>query len=108
MPKRAAKNDNRHRHFIREWRKHRGYTQGQLAEMVGTSTGNISRIETFAQPYTQDLLEALADALMTDAASLIIRNPLEADAIWTIWDQASPGQRDQIRAIAQALLKTGT
>lgn len=76
--------------------------------MVGTSTGNISRIETGQQPYTQDLLEAIAEALMTDAASLIMRNPLEPEAIWSIWDQASAGQKRQIVEIAKALLKTGT
>lgn len=108
MPKRVAINADRQRHFIKQWRKHRGYTQGKLAEMVGTSTGNISRVETFQQPYTQDLLEAVADALMTDAASLIMRDPTAPDAIWSVWEQASPGQRAQIVEVAKALLKTGT
>jgi transcriptional regulator with XRE-family HTH domain len=91
MSHRTAYNRERNHHFIKQWRKHRGYTQGQLAEMIGTSVPNLSRIETFQQPYTQDFLEAAADALMTDPASLIIRNPLESEAIWSIWDQASPG-----------------
>ena len=108
MPKRAALNSARQRHFIKQWRKHRGYTQGQLAEMVGTSTGNVSRIETFQQPYTQDILEAFAEALMTDAASLIMRDPTQPDAIWSVWEQATPGQRAQIVEVAKALLKTGT
>lgn len=93
---------------MKEWRKHRGYTQGQLAEMIGTSVPNLSRIETGQQPYTQDFLEAAADALRTDAASLIMRNPLEPEALWSIWDSASPGQRVQILEVAKALLKTGT
>ncbi len=108
MPKRVTPADPRRRHFIRSWRKHRGYTQGQLAEMVGTSVGNLSRIETFQQPYTEDLLDLLADALMTDKASLIMRDPSQPEAIWSIWEQASPGQRAQIIEVAKALMKTGT
>lgn len=105
MPPRSAFNPNRQRHFIREWRKYRGYTQSKLAEIVGTSVGNISRIETGQQPYTQDLLEAAAEALMTDAASLIMRDPTQPDAIWTIWETAQPNQRQQIIDVAKALLK---
>jgi len=45
---------------------------------------------------------------MTDAASLIMRDPSQAEGIWTIWDQAKPGQREQIIEVAKALLKTGT
>jgi hypothetical protein len=33
-------------HFIREWRKHRGLTQVQLAERVGMYQGNLSKIES--------------------------------------------------------------
>ncbi|WP_395674725.1 XRE family transcriptional regulator [Inquilinus sp.] len=61
VPNRSAA--ERERHFIREWRKFRGLTQGQLAEMVGTSIANISRIESGQQGYTQDMLEAIARAL---------------------------------------------
>ena len=76
--------------------------------MIGTSVPNLSRIETSQQPYTQDFLEAAADALSTDAASLIMRDPTAPDAIWSIWDQATPGQKIQIFEVAKALLKTGT
>ena len=108
MSHRTAFKRTRARHFIREWRKHRGYTQGQLAEMIGTSVPNISRIETGQQPYTQNMLEALAEALMTEPASLIMRDPTQPEAIWSVWDQASAGQRVQIVEIAKALLKTGS
>jgi hypothetical protein len=108
MSHRTAFNRDRRHHFIKQWRKYRGYTQGQLAEMIGTSVPNLSRIETFQQPYTQDFLEAAADALSTDAASLIMRDPLQSDAIWSLWDHATPGQRTQIVEIAKALMKTGT
>lgn len=108
MSHRTAYNRERNHHFIKQWRKYRGYTQTKLAEIIGTSVPNLSRIETFQQPYTQDFLEACADALMTDPASLIMRDPTKQDAMWTIWDQAKPGQRLQIIEIAKALLKTGS
>ena len=98
----------RRRTFIREWREHRGLTQEQLADRLETSVASISRIETGTQPYTQDTLEALAEALMTDPASLIMRNPGDPDAIWSLWDKAKSGERKMIVDIARTVTKTGT
>jgi transcriptional regulator with XRE-family HTH domain len=107
MPVRYRGKSARGRHFIKEWREYRMLTQEALAERLNMSAANLSRVETGRQPYTQDLLEALADALRTDPASLLMRNPNDPEAIWTIWDQAKPGQRRQIVEIAKTLLKTG-
>lgn len=111
MPRNSTGNlhkNKRGRHFIREWRKHRGLTQEPLAERIGITKAQLSRIENGKQGYNQGTLEALANALQTDAASLIMRDPLSPEAIWTIWDQAKPAQRRQIEEVAKALLKTGT
>ena len=58
------------------------------------------------------MLELLADALMTDAASLIMRDPGKAEALWSLWDRAQPGERDQIAALAETVIgfraKNGT
>jgi transcriptional regulator with XRE-family HTH domain len=78
----------RRRHFIRAWREFRGLTQAQLARLLNTSRTNISRIENLRKGYTQDFLEACADALRTDPASLILRDP--SDGIWSIWERAKP------------------
>src|SRR3954452_9822188 len=98
----------RRRHFIREWRKHRGLTQEQLADRLETTKANISRIENLKQGYTQDFLEACADALSTEASSLLMRDPTDPEGIWSIWEQAKPGERRQIVEIAKTLLRTGT
>ncbi len=90
MPIRYRGKAARRRHFIKEWRKSRNLTQETLAGRLNMSAANFSRVETGKQPYTQDLLEAVADALGTDAASLLMRNPTDPDEIWTIWDQAKP------------------
>lgn len=95
-------------HFISQWREYRGLTQEQLAERLDTSKATISRIENFIQPYSQDFLEACAIALQTDAASLIMRDPTDSEGLWSIWDQAKPGQRLQIVEVAKTLMKTGT
>lgn len=110
MPKRIAfqKPRSRRRTFFKEWRVHRGLSQEQLADRLETSVASISRIESGSQPYTQDVLEALADALMTDPASLLMRNPADPEAIWSIWDQAKKGERQLIEELARSVVKTGT
>ena len=108
MPKRVAKEAPRTRHFIKAWRKHRGLSQEALASRLEMSAANLSRIETGKQDYTQGLLEAIAEALATEPASLIIRDPTQPEAIWSIWDHATPAQRSQIVELARVILKTGT
>lgn len=105
MSHRIAFNRARQRHFIKAWRKHRGYSQGKLAEIIGTSVPNLSRIETGAQPYTQDFLEACAEALMIDAASLIMRDPEAPELIWSLWEAATPYQQQTITDVAEAIVK---
>lgn len=98
----------RRRLYLREWRKHRGYTLEQLGEMVGMTPGNLSHLERGLIPYNQDFLEAAAEALQTDPASLMMRDPTQPDAIWSVWEKASAGQREQIIEVAKALIRTGT
>jgi transcriptional regulator with XRE-family HTH domain len=106
MPNRVAyqKPAQRRRHFIKHWREYRGLTQDQLADRLGMSKASLSRVENLLQPYTQDLLEGLAEALNTDPASLLMRNPQDPAAIWTIWDQAQPAERAQIEDVARVLI----
>ena len=90
--------------FIRQWRKHRGMTLGEVADIVNISHASISRIETGAQPYSQPILEGIAGALDTDAASLLSRDPSDQEAIWSIWGKARPFERELIVNIATAIL----
>lgn len=98
----------RRRTFIKQWREYRDLTQDALAERLGTSKASISRIETGDQAYTQDFLEACADALRTDPASLLMRDPTDDEAVWSVWEQAKPGERQMIESIVNSVLKTGT
>jgi transcriptional regulator with XRE-family HTH domain len=110
MPKRIAygAKHTRRRTFFRQWREHRGLTQEQLAERLETSVASISRFESGTQPYTQDVLEAMAEALSTDPASLLMRNPEDPEAMWSLWDRAKQGERQLIEELARSVVKTGT
>ena len=101
----------RQRHFIREWRNYRGYDQNKLADMVGMTRENLSKIERQLVAYTQDSLEALAEAMSCEPADLVMRNPLDKSSLWSIHDQlakAPAEKREHAAAIVEALLKTGT
>lgn len=97
------------RHFIREWRKYRGYTLEQLADRVGVTHGALSQLERGLTNYTQPMLEALAGALSCEPADLIMRDP--TSDIWSIYDtlKALPkNDREKVVAIIDVLKKTGT
>lgn len=94
--------------FLREWRAHRHLTQEKLADRAEVTQGMISQLENGQSDYTGELLERLADALSCDPVDLIIRDPTESAGLWSIWEQAKPGQRRQIEEVAKTLLKTGT
>lgn len=49
--------------LIRDARKHRGLTQHQLAELLGTSQSAIHRIEAGNQNLSIDMIGRIADAL---------------------------------------------
>ena len=91
------------RHFIREWRKHRGLTQDHLAERVGIARTYVSKIESGARRYDQPFLEAAAVVLDCTPADLIVRDPRDPEGIWTLWDTLEPAERRQALAVIQAL-----
>lgn len=95
-------------HFLRQWREHREKTLEEVGEAVGISHAQLGRIERRLQKYNQELLEKLADLYQTDPASLIMRDPTNEDAIWSLWDQAKPGQRNEIEKYAEFIVKTRT
>lgn len=94
------------RHFLREWRQHKGLTLEQIAERLHTTHATISRIERGKLPYNQPLLERLAEEYGTEPASLIMRHP--KSETWTVLDNLSPVERKQVVAFIQAIRKTGT
>jgi DNA-binding Xre family transcriptional regulator len=98
----------RRRIWLKEWREYRDLTQEQLAERVGWSVGNVSQLERGLQGYSQEGLEALAEALHCDPGQLLTVDPSKDDAIWSIWERAKPGERQMIIELAKTVVKTGT
>lgn len=92
-------------HFLREWRKHAGKTLEAVAELLHMSHSQLSRIERGKQPYNQELLERLADLYMCEVVDLLIRDPSDPEGMWTLWERAKPVEKQQIRNVAEALLR---
>jgi len=66
--------------YIRAWREKKGYTLDQMVgrmEIAGVPTtgATLSRIERGKQPYSQDIIEAIAEALGVTVAQLVEDNP---------------------------------
>jgi len=69
------------------------------------SHAQLGRIERGLQPYSQGVLEAIADALETDLASLLVRDPSRDEEIWLAWEQANSEQRKLIANIANTIMR---
>lgn len=96
-------------HYIKEWRKHRGLTQEQLAARIEIDRSYLVKIENGKRRYDQPFLEAAALALRCEPADLIMRDPTQPNAIWSIWDKIPPQQREQAARILEVFAKkTGT
>lgn len=91
------------RWYLREWRKDRHLTLEQLAARIETTGATISRLERGKQPYSQPMLEALADALQCQPADLIMRPPGAADKIMAVFSEMSPERQRQALAVVMAL-----
>lgn len=90
--------------YIREWRKYRGLTLVRLAERVGMSQPSLSRIERGDQPYSQPVLEALADALSCEPADLIGRLPGAPSELTLLINRVTPEQLETVTTVLRALI----
>lgn len=111
MPKVTPRIRPLRRTFIRQWREYRDLNQDQAAERIGIDRSQLSRIENGKAPYNQAFLEAAAYAYRCDPADLLMRNPLDETAIWSLVDavrNATIERQKQIVAVVETLLKTGS
>jgi transcriptional regulator with XRE-family HTH domain len=109
MPRRIRGSAPRRQTFLRQWRKSRDLTLERAADRFNMSAAQLWRIETGEAPYTQDFLELAARAYRTDVASLLMRDPTDPEALWSIWENALPGERRQIEELAKVITrKTGS
>lgn len=99
------------RTFLRQWRDYRNLTQEAAAARIGVDRSLMSKIESGRSPYTQNFLEAAAIAYLCEPADLLMRNPLDKSAIWTLMDavkSSSVNTQKQIQAVVETIIKTGT
>jgi transcriptional regulator with XRE-family HTH domain len=105
MPVRFKKSSPRRRHFIADWRRHRGLSQTALGDALGISKASISRIERSVQPYTQDLLEAVAEIFQVEPAVLLTYRPKETAPLLSVWERIPQPRRRQALAVLEALAR---
>lgn len=97
--------------YIRAWRDARGFTLddmvGRMAELgVPITAASLSRIERGIQPYSQDILEAIAAALDRKPADLLENDPTVPDAeIIDIMDALDDREKAQAAAVIKAMFE---
>ncbi|ASP84138.1 helix-turn-helix domain-containing protein [Sinorhizobium meliloti] len=98
----------RSKHFFKEWREYRGFTQEQAIGKLGWSQSKISRLEAGVTPYDQDDLEAAAEAYRCDPTDLIRVDPTKEGEVEVV--DLMRLLDDKNRAMAVRMLKalTGT
>jgi transcriptional regulator with XRE-family HTH domain len=90
------------KHYIREWRRHRGMTQDELAIAIQVDRTYLNKIERGKRRYIPSVLEAMAIALNCAPGDLISRSPDHSSEIESLYLSLSAEER--CRAIA--VLKT--
>ncbi len=111
MPRVTPRKHPLHRTFLRQWREYRQLSQQTAADRIGVDRSLLSKIETGYSPYNQPFLEAAAVAYLCEPADLLVRNPLDKSAIWTLIESVkstSPATQKQIQAVVETIIKTGT
>jgi transcriptional regulator with XRE-family HTH domain len=101
--------------YIRQWREAAnggvGYTLdemvGRLAELgVPITAASLSRIERGLQPYSQDILEAIAAALGREPADLLENDPRVPEAeVVDLLRRLDDIQKAQASAVIKAMFQ---
>jgi len=100
--------------YLREWRQHKGMTQAQVVASLQSfddpnlpvTEASLSRIETGKQPYSQRVLEALAEIYGREPWELIGRHPDKDGEVIDLLDRLNDQQRRQAKAVIEALAQS--
>lgn len=104
------------RHYLRAWREYRGLSLRKLADRMErepgvpiTSHANLGRIETFVQPYSQEILEAAAGALGIGVTEILTVDPRKDGEVVDLLALLREKDPTIVRAILEGLPpRTGT
>jgi transcriptional regulator with XRE-family HTH domain len=96
--------------LLHAWRTHRGLSQVELAEKVGTSHQVIGYLERGRTELSAKWLLKLADALNTTPGHLLSVDPANVDNdIIDIWSRIPERERaNALKAIRGFVVRTGT
>lgn len=91
---------------LRAWREHRKLSQGELADLVGTTQSQVAHLESGERALSAKWLRKLADALRTTPGHLLDLNPetLPTDIV-EIWLDASVTERQQLLDMARVIVR---
>ncbi|WP_182422008.1 helix-turn-helix domain-containing protein [Aureimonas sp. ME7] len=106
----GMKAPRREKHFVRQWRQYRKLSLRAFADMLESAPGvplmtfvNIGRIERGEQPYTQDFLEAAAEALNASVVDLLTVDPTKEGEVVDLLRILRDRKDDQTLAVLKAL-----
>lgn len=77
--------------FVKDWRKARGLRQADLADAIGRTEAQVSRIESGKSTLTERAAEAIAAALDCTVAELYARPPAADKTLVQVGEQRAPG-----------------
>lgn len=92
--------------FLRAYRKKAGKTLEEVAEKMGLTHGQLSKIERGGQPYSQHVLEVAAKEYGTTVAAILTRPPDAAD-IFTEIETLTDEEKQQALRVVRALRQAG-
>lgn len=100
-------------HYLRAWREYRGLSLRQLASRMESEPGieiishaSLSRIENQKQEYTEEILNALAEALGVEAWMLLRVDPEKDGKIIDMFIHLDPEKQSQAVKLME-ILKAG-
>jgi transcriptional regulator with XRE-family HTH domain len=97
--------DTPYRHYLREWREHRGLLQSDLAAMVGTAASVISRYETGDRRIHLEMQFRLMAALKITPAQFF--SPPGELSLDDLTAGCSPEDKRRIGKLVQMFLDRG-
>lgn len=94
--------------FFRQWREKAKLTQADVQERLGWSQSKMSRLESGESPYDQDALEMMAELYGCLTAELLLVDPNDEDAFFSLLAKATRATKpvqDQIASYLKFTLR---
>ena len=93
--------------YIREWRQAKGLSLEFVAHNVPMDKGNLSKVERGHLPYSQEMLERLAEILGTEAGNLVSRDPTKEGKVLDLVQRLNERDREKVVAYIEGLQASG-